>query len=194
MERRGKVPPPDDLWAAVLERIPDARWTDFLTALHRLHYYTSLHVGVTTSTTQWRSSEATGSPFADRRALSLIGRRCGGRSSATASRRDEFEVPSAWDLMDQPTNSSVAMPLALVGSLPIRLSPTATSGSVRPCSWTFTSVAIFGSQSLPEFQRLFPDDAACAAYLEKARWSDGFVCPHCQPRSICQSSISSSQT
>ena len=26
----------------------------------------------------------------------------------------------------------------------------------------------------------FPDDAACAAYLEKARWSDGFVCPHCQ--------------
>ena len=25
--------------------------------------------------------------------------------------------------------------------------------------------------SLPEFQRLFPDDAACAAYLEKARWA-----------------------
>ena len=35
-------------------------------------------------------------------------------------------------------------------------------------------------RSLPEFQRLFPDDAACAAYLEKARWGDGFVCPHCQ--------------
>lgn len=35
-------------------------------------------------------------------------------------------------------------------------------------------------RSLPEFQRLFPDDAACAAYLEKARWRDGFVCPHCQ--------------
>ncbi len=34
-------------------------------------------------------------------------------------------------------------------------------------------------QSLPEFQRLFPDDAACAAYLERARWPDGFVCPHC---------------
>ena len=31
--------------------------------------------------------------------------------------------------------------------LPIRLSPTATSGSVRPCSWTFTSVAIFGSHN-----------------------------------------------
>ena len=34
-----------------------------------------------------------------------------------------------------------------VESLPIRLSPTATSGSVRPCSWTFTSVAIFGSHN-----------------------------------------------
>lgn len=25
-------------------------------------------------------------------------------------------------------------------------------------------------KSLPEFQRLFPDDAACARYLEKIRW------------------------
>jgi hypothetical protein len=32
-------------------------------------------------------------------------------------------------------------------------------------------------QSLPEFQRLFPNDAACAAYLEKTRWSGGFICP-----------------
>jgi len=34
-------------------------------------------------------------------------------------------------------------------------------------------------RSLPEFQRLFPDEAACAAYLERARWGDGFVCQHC---------------
>lgn len=34
-------------------------------------------------------------------------------------------------------------------------------------------------RSLPEFQRLFPDEAACAAYLERARWSDGFICDHC---------------
>jgi transposase-like protein len=34
-------------------------------------------------------------------------------------------------------------------------------------------------ESLPEFQRLFPDDAACAAYLEKTRWDDVFVCPQC---------------
>ncbi|MDA1099134.1 MAG: IS1595 family transposase [Proteobacteria bacterium] len=33
--------------------------------------------------------------------------------------------------------------------------------------------------SLPQFQRLFPDDAACAAYLEKIRWEDGFNCPWC---------------
>ena len=35
-------------------------------------------------------------------------------------------------------------------------------------------------RSLPEFQRLFPDDAACATYLEKVRWRGGFVCPDCQ--------------
>jgi transposase-like protein len=34
-------------------------------------------------------------------------------------------------------------------------------------------------RSLPEFQRLFPDEAACAAYLEHARWSGGFACRHC---------------
>jgi hypothetical protein len=33
--------------------------------------------------------------------------------------------------------------------------------------------------SLPEFQRMFPDEAACASYLERSRWVDGFVCPHC---------------
>src|SRR6267142_4679390 len=30
--------------------------------------------------------------------------------------------------------------------------------------------------SLTEFQRLFPDDTACAAYLEAIRWRDGLVC------------------
>ena len=42
--------------------------------------------------------------------------------------------------------------------------------------------------SLPEFQRLFPDEAACADYLERTRWRNGFVCPHCavadEPRYI----------
>jgi hypothetical protein len=33
--------------------------------------------------------------------------------------------------------------------------------------------------SLPEFQRLFPDDTACATYLEAIRWRDGFVCGWC---------------
>jgi transposase-like protein len=34
-------------------------------------------------------------------------------------------------------------------------------------------------RSLPEFQRMFPDEAACAAYLERARWGGGFICPCC---------------
>lgn len=33
--------------------------------------------------------------------------------------------------------------------------------------------------SLPEFQRVFPSDAACAKYLESLRWPDGFMCPKC---------------
>lgn len=34
-------------------------------------------------------------------------------------------------------------------------------------------------QSLPDFQKMFPDDAACARYLEAIRWREGFVCPRC---------------
>ena len=30
-------------------------------------------------------------------------------------------------------------------------------------------------RSLPEFQRLFPDEAACAAYLERAGWSGRYA-------------------
>ena len=33
--------------------------------------------------------------------------------------------------------------------------------------------------NLLEFQPLFPDEAACADYLEKLRWPGGFVCPLC---------------
>ena len=33
--------------------------------------------------------------------------------------------------------------------------------------------------SLPEFQKLFPNDSACEAYLESMKWPDGFVCPTC---------------
>ena len=33
--------------------------------------------------------------------------------------------------------------------------------------------------TLPEFQRVFLSDAACAAYLEKLRWPGGFACPKC---------------
>jgi len=33
--------------------------------------------------------------------------------------------------------------------------------------------------SLPEFQRVFPDETACEVYLERLRWPNGFVCPKC---------------
>jgi transposase-like protein len=33
--------------------------------------------------------------------------------------------------------------------------------------------------TLPEFQRAFPDEAACAKYLEHLRWPDGFICTKC---------------
>lgn len=34
----------------------------------------------------------------------------------------------------------------------------------------------------PSFQAWFPDDEACAEYLAKLRWPDGFVCPACDGR------------
>ncbi len=34
-------------------------------------------------------------------------------------------------------------------------------------------------RSLLEFQRRFPDEDACAAYLAEARWPEGFSCPAC---------------
>jgi hypothetical protein len=39
-------------------------------------------------------------------------------------------------------------------------------------------------RSLPEFQKLFPDDAHCAAYMERVRWPGGFVCPSCAVASM----------
>ena len=36
--------------------------------------------------------------------------------------------------------------------------------------------------TLLEFQAQFPDDAACWAYLRRARWPNGFVCPRCGGR------------
>jgi transposase-like protein len=34
-------------------------------------------------------------------------------------------------------------------------------------------------KSLPEFQRMFPDEAACVRYLVDSRWPDGWRCPRC---------------
>ena len=43
--------------------------------------------------------------------------------------------------------------------------------------------------SLPEFQRLFPDDAACAAYLEKARWGGRLCLPALRARRESRSTL-----
>lgn len=36
-----------------------------------------------------------------------------------------------------------------------------------------------GPRSIPDFQRAFPDEAACVAHLFGSRFPDGFVCPVC---------------
>ena len=38
--------------------------------------------------------------------------------------------------------------------------------------------------SLPEFMKMFPDDAACAEYLESLRWREGFQCPKCNGTAV----------
>ena len=38
------------------------------------------------------------------------------------------------------------------------------------------------ARSLAEFQKSFPDEESCAAFLFKWRWPDGFVCPGCGGR------------
>jgi len=34
------------------------------------------------------------------------------------------------------------------------------------------------------FVEMFPDDAACAAYLAKLRWPEGFICPACKTKAV----------
>ena len=40
-------------------------------------------------------------------------------------------------------------------------------------------------KSLPEFQKRFPDEDACAAWLFELRWPDGFECPACGCKECC---------
>jgi hypothetical protein len=35
------------------------------------------------------------------------------------------------------------------------------------------------ARSLSEFQKAFPDEANCAAFLFERRWPDGIICPGC---------------
>ena len=40
-------------------------------------------------------------------------------------------------------------------------------------------------KSLPRFQKMFPDDDACANWLFEMRWPDGFECPACGHNDCC---------
>lgn len=46
-------------------------------------------------------------------------------------------------------------------------------------SGSITKYPVSFPATLQEFQREFPDDAACARFLERLRWPDGFVCSKC---------------
>ena len=43
----------------------------------------------------------------------------------------------------------------------------------------YDGTAMARARSLTEFQKAFPDEASCAAFLCERRWPDGFVCPVC---------------
>ena len=42
-----------------------------------------------------------------------------------------------------------------------------------------TGKRLSSPKSLPDFQRVFPSEEACRAYLYAARFPNGFVCPQC---------------
>ncbi|HVA84679.1 MAG TPA: transposase, partial [Candidatus Saccharimonadales bacterium] len=37
-------------------------------------------------------------------------------------------------------------------------------------------------RTVADFNRMFPDEDACVAYLAACRWPDGFRCPRCGER------------
>jgi len=51
-----------------------------------------------------------------------------------------------------------------------------------PFEASATGRAMAKGRSLSQFQEMFPDEASCAAFLSKRRWSGGFVCPRCGGR------------
>jgi hypothetical protein len=54
--------------------------------------------------------------------------------------------------------------------------------SVRPGQGDLSGRSVMTApfpESVHDFQRLFPDDTACAQYLEALRWPHGFVCRLC---------------
>src|SRR5260370_11712261 len=48
-----------------------------------------------------------------------------------------------------------------------------------PLGVAMTGQPMARARSLTEFQKAFPDEASCAAFLFERRWPNGFVCPAC---------------
>ena len=67
-------------------------------------------------------------------------------------------------------------PPAPVPACIFRLSGCVTNSTVDA---TFSIMDTTFPMSRPKFQRVFPDDSACARYLEAIRWPHGFSCPKC---------------
>jgi len=44
---------------------------------------------------------------------------------------------------------------------------------------------MFESLTIFEFQKKFPDEKSCLAYLSELKWSSGFVCPKCGNTRFC---------
>ncbi|MDD3568657.1 MAG: transposase, partial [Bacteroidales bacterium] len=44
----------------------------------------------------------------------------------------------------------------------------------------------FESLTIFEFQRRFPDDNACMAYLADKKWEEGYACPKCGNTKYCK--------
>ncbi len=46
------------------------------------------------------------------------------------------------------------------------------------------AVARIQQMTIPQFEKMFPDEDACSAYLVSHRWPDGVCCPRCDSRNV----------
>ena len=101
-----------------------------------------------------------------------------GKARVAMNENRSLDVGTVIDADGQPSRDATVMFEACLSGLhphPLGLewAQTGYRGAHHGCSPDRADLPFPHSRA--EFQRL-PDDAACAAYLEKARWGDGFAC------------------